>query len=148
MDMQPVTYGVGQVLFVQGEPSKTFYLIKTGEIRVFQEDDRGTFLLFICGPGDFVGETNVLTECSRHASAIVAEEASVYVFDKTDVGTVVEQCPEWIRHVLLTLSERVGSTLDMMVEHRIPYLDEEVDIVIPPKYRKAFERYRQDGGLG
>lgn len=144
---EPTFFRKGEVLFVEGEPSESFFLIKSGEVKVFNETKGGLFFLGVCGPKDFVGEARPFSMCERHASAIVTEDLKAHVFSKSDVIEVVRSYPGWIEKVIETLSERLRATFHMMKEHRVIYTEEEGRPPLTEEeifgYKKAFEEYRK-----
>ena len=141
----------GQVLFVEGGPSESFFLIKSGEVKVFKESKGGLFFLGVCGDRDFVGEARPFAVGKRHASAIATQDVEAHVFRKSDVIKVVRSYPKWIEQVIETLSKRLCATLDMMMEHRVIYTEEEEGASMTEEelfgHKRAFEEYKRAHGL-
>jgi len=53
---QKMEFSSGQIVHDQDEPADTFYVIESGEVRIFYTAEDGTTrLLNICGPGEWIG---------------------------------------------------------------------------------------------
>lgn len=67
----------GQIIFQQGEPGRSFFLIESGSVEVFQTESDGTeHPLAVLPQGDFFGEMSIL-ECAPRTASIRATEPSV-----------------------------------------------------------------------
>jgi len=109
----------GQVLFTQGEASSYLYIVNKGEIGIFLEDkDRLTFLNSV-GEKDFIGELSMFSDDKRNATAIALEDSSVMVIKKVDIRKILKMCPEWVNNIMLTLTDRLRNTVDVLREHRV-----------------------------
>ncbi|MDL1902790.1 cyclic nucleotide-binding domain-containing protein, partial [Anaerolineae bacterium CFX9] len=62
--MKPRTVAAGEILFRQGEPGDAMFLIRSGQIRIFIEDEkdgeRSEVTLRQYGAGQLVGEFSLL----------------------------------------------------------------------------------------
>ena len=58
--MGEVRFGPGEVVFHEGEPSRTVLRIEEGEVEVAKAAGAGEVLLGTVGPGEFVGEMGVI----------------------------------------------------------------------------------------
>ena len=59
-------YGVGDIIFSQGDPATEFYVIEKGEVEVIAElNDGKREVIAILGPGDFFGESSLLERALR-----------------------------------------------------------------------------------
>ncbi|QEG40580.1 putative ABC transporter ATP-binding protein [Roseimaritima ulvae] len=77
MKAQP--YKAGSRIIRQGDPGDTFYLIRDGEMEVRR--DPGNRLVATIGPGDFFGETALLTGEPRNAHVDAKTDGVVYTLD-------------------------------------------------------------------
>ena len=66
--MGEVRFGPGEVVFHEGEPSRTVLLIEEGEVEVAKAAGAGEVLLGTVGPGEFVGEMGVIEGRPRSAT--------------------------------------------------------------------------------
>jgi len=68
----------GTLLFQEGDPGDSLFLISSGSLEVLKADDRGCLIeLARLGPGSFFGEFGLLTDRHRHASVRTVDEAEL-----------------------------------------------------------------------
>ena len=68
--MEIVRLSDGEVLFQRGEPGEAFYVIESGEVRIFTRDDDGSELtLNTLAAGEAFGELALVDKRPRSASA-------------------------------------------------------------------------------
>jgi uncharacterized membrane protein YdbT with pleckstrin-like domain len=105
-------YHRGAVVIRQGDRAMTFYIVDQGELRATaraagQDLPRAYFY-----PGDYFGETGLLTGQPRNATIDVLSDAEVLVLDKLDFDQLMEEYPD-IRELLRVLGrqrEEAGRT--------------------------------------
>jgi CRP/FNR family cyclic AMP-dependent transcriptional regulator len=107
---KPVTFGKGESLIREGVPSRAFYMIRSGSVRV----QRGTTRLATFQFGNVCGEMTLL-EASPASASVIAEE--VVVADCVDVESMREIFlafphlgSRFYRSIALTLSSRLRDT--------------------------------------
>lgn len=89
-----VTVPKGTVLFRQGEPGQSFYIIRSGKVKAFRKDEEGVETdLAELGPGDSFGELALLTGTPRSASAETVEETVLNVLPKEYFDQVLKDYP-------------------------------------------------------
>lgn len=89
-----VTAPKGTVLFREGEPGNSFYIIRSGKIKAFRRDEEGVETdLAELGPGDSFGEIALLTGGPRSASAETLEDTVLNVLPKEYFDQVLKDYP-------------------------------------------------------
>lgn len=89
-----VTAPKGTVLFRQGEPGQSFYIIRSGKVRAFRRDEEGVETdLAELGPGDSFGEIALLTGGPRTASVETLEDTVLNVLPKEYFDQVLKDYP-------------------------------------------------------
>jgi acyl-CoA reductase-like NAD-dependent aldehyde dehydrogenase len=70
-DFEPVKFVAGELVFAQGDPSDSFYIVDDGEMRleVHTDDVDSDSVLNYAAPGSLVGEVGLLAGTPRSASA-------------------------------------------------------------------------------
>lgn len=116
---EPVHLKKGQVLFAQGEGSSYLYIVVKGEIGIFLEENEKLIFLNTVGDKDFIGELSMFSNDTRNATAIALNDSSLMVIKKTDIQKVLKTCPDWITNIMLTLTDRLRNTVDVLREHRV-----------------------------
>ena len=65
-----------QLIFSEGDPGRSIYIILDGKVKVFSEDNEGNeFQLAILGPNQFFGEAGLLSGRPRSTSVSTLEES-------------------------------------------------------------------------
>ncbi|MBI4055105.1 MAG: patatin-like phospholipase family protein [Elusimicrobia bacterium] len=95
------------ILYHQGDPADTFYLIVSGQVRVSAAGDPKPRLLAHLGRGDILGEMSLLTEESRPATAELETDAEFLTLSKKDLDRVLKENPELTLHLSRLLSRRL-----------------------------------------
>lgn len=105
--------GRGQVLFIEGEPSDTFHLLRSGRLRVFRDSSHGDELtLSFQEPGSTIGELSVVDERPRSASVAAAEPSVLIAVPSAVVRQVLLSDPQAAWSVAQQLAARVRSLTD------------------------------------
>lgn len=116
---KPVSFKKGQVIFAEGEASSYLYIVVKGEVRVFKENSGKLMPITIVGPKDFIGELSMFNDEPRSATAIATQDTELMIIKKSDIKKVLRSCPEWVTNIMITISDRLRSTVEVLREHRI-----------------------------
>ncbi len=101
----------GQVVFAQGDPGSSLYLIESGRVNVtLGTPDGREVLLAELKPGDLLGELALLDGEPRSADAVVQEEAQVYALERDDFAEFVGTHPKVALKLLAALSRKLRRT--------------------------------------
>lgn len=110
-------YQRGDILFIEGEPARIYYIVGEGQIKVFQSSAGGfEVILHMLGPGELVGAFPTLGEGTYPASAQAFTDLVAYSISSEDFDRIVEE-----HHIvavnLLRFSTRVlQASLDKLRE--------------------------------
>lgn len=84
----------GEVLFLEGEPCRGLYVVKSGQIRIFKSSSGGREqILLITKPGDTFNDVPVFDGGPNPASASALEPSTVYLIPKETLLSLVADCP-------------------------------------------------------
>ncbi len=98
------TLEAGRYLCLEGDPSHSLYVIRSGLLRVDRTTRAGrVVLLALLGPGDLFGELGVLDGTPRSASALVVEDLRVLAVPAAELTAMYRTDPE----ILVTITGRV-----------------------------------------
>ncbi len=75
----------GELLFRQGEPRRSLYVIAGGSVEIVREHDGRSELLTVLGPGQVLGEGALLHASSHSASARAGAGLELYELDREAV---------------------------------------------------------------
>jgi rhodanese-related sulfurtransferase len=85
----------GTIIFRQGDPGDSFYIVNSGKVRVFRRDKEGMETdLSILGPGDTFGEMALLTGEPRSANVEAVEESRLMVLSKDQFDRILKDYPD------------------------------------------------------
>lgn len=114
-----VSYKRGHVLFIQGNSSLYLYLVVTGEVILFDGNEKRLVPVDAIGEKDFVGHQTLFNDSSRRLTAIVSEDAEVFLIKKSDIKKVLKTCPDWVSDILKILSDRLQSTNEIIYDNKM-----------------------------
>ncbi len=88
--MEPIELVAGQIIIREGDPPDSLYLIVHGRVAVVRRDADGTEReVNRLGPGEFFGETGLLTGQPRNATVRAIEPTSLLRLDKGGFASLV-----------------------------------------------------------
>lgn len=106
----------GQVVFHQGDPGTSLYIIERGLVKIGLVSPEGReVILALLGPGDFFGELALLDGEPRSADAVAREPTALLVLRRDDVLAFLERHPPAAAQLLKALSQRLRRT-DQLVQ--------------------------------
>jgi CRP-like cAMP-binding protein len=105
----------GEAIFQQGDPGQMLYLVESGQVRIYVQDEQGQETsVKLCGPGDIFGELAVIDGLPRSASAVAMGNTVVHILSRDRFREHMRRVPQLSLNFMKTLSERVrNSTLQM-----------------------------------
>jgi CRP-like cAMP-binding protein/rhodanese-related sulfurtransferase len=94
------------IIYRQGDPGDSFYIIHSGKIRVFLSGEDGVETdLNQLGPGDCFGEIALLTEEPRTGDIEALEETHLFVLTKEEFDRVLKEHPDVFKMFIRHMSE-------------------------------------------
>jgi CRP/FNR family cyclic AMP-dependent transcriptional regulator len=112
-------YHHADVIFRNGDPGDSMYLIDLGKVRISITDADGHVVtLTELGPGDFFGEMSMLDGHGRSADATVTQEARLAKLTREDFLTFIDSDPNITLAMLTALTRRLRRTDDLL-RHRV-----------------------------
>jgi len=104
-------FGKGVIIFHEGSPGETMYLIESGKVRIFALTESGQEIsVNIYGPGEVFGELAVLDALPRSAGAVAIEDTVCLTLQRDDLLQVLENCPRLALSIIKVLSARLRYT--------------------------------------
>lgn len=124
------------VILRENERALTFYIVDSGELYAHTRTRDGELPCAYFYPGDYFGETGLLTGNPRNATIQASTDVELLVMDKLDFDQLMEEFPE-IRDRLIIIGrqrEQAGRT-------RFPWLEpDEVTVFFSTKHWVALLR--------
>lgn len=104
------TYPKNTILISEGDQSETFYVIRSGVVKVFASDENGKeVILNLQGPGEYFGELALIDDAPRSASVITMEKSVISVVSKADFHHCLADRPEIALQLIRPLVARIRS---------------------------------------
>jgi len=111
------TYGKGTEIFHEGQAGEELYIIKSGLVKIYRDDEVRDIILAIFRDGDFFGEMAVLeNEQFRSASAKTMEQTDVYFLSRRDFVSILDQNPKISLRILETALDRLRKANEMITD--------------------------------
>jgi CRP-like cAMP-binding protein len=101
-------YPPGEVLFREGEPGDTMFVIQSGAARITKSVAGEEKLLAVLGPGEFLGELAILNSKPRTATATALEPLRCLQIEAKTLEAMVAKSAE----ISLRLIKKLASRLD------------------------------------
>lgn len=98
----------GEAIFQQGDPGQMLYLVESGQVRIYVQDEEGQETsVTLCGPGDMFGELAVIDGLPRSASAVAMDRTVVHILSRDRFREHMRRSPQLALNFMKTLSVRV-----------------------------------------
>jgi CRP/FNR family transcriptional regulator, cyclic AMP receptor protein len=102
------SYPRGQVIFREGEPGRSLYVIERGQVKLSTRAAGGRELLVaILGRGQIFGELELFDGGPRGMTARTMEHVDAFVLDKHLVQAMLRTRPAFVRRLLELMARRL-----------------------------------------
>lgn len=108
-----LTFKKNTILMSEGETGECMYLIQSGSVKIYVSDDNGNeLILFVEGPGSYIGEISLLDDAPRTASAVTLEKTQVLAVSKGAFIDCIKLNPDIAFHIIRALTKRLRRATD------------------------------------
>ena len=105
------TFNKGMIIYHEGSPGHTLYIIESGQVRIFLLGESGQEIsVNIYSPGDVFGELALLDGLPRSAGVVAMERTVTLTLHREDFLRHLETTPRMARSILEVLSRRLRYT--------------------------------------
>lgn len=102
------TFGKGETIFWEGDEGDGLYLVISGIVQIYQDNQSRDIILSIFREGDYFGEMALLqNEKVRSASARAIEKSTLCVLKKNYFNELVKTKSDILLHILETTLDRL-----------------------------------------
>ncbi len=103
-----MTYNKNSVLMTEGDFGESLLVIESGSAKVFVSDDNGDeMVLYIKGPGSYIGDIALLDDAPRSASVVTLSKTVVHSMSKSDFLSILRFNPEIPITIIRSLTRRL-----------------------------------------
>ena len=127
-------YIAGDIVFEEGDPGDSFYLIVSGSVKISRNIHSGPgdgeqLLLGVREPGEIFGEMSLLDWQPRSARASTDEETILLSFSRDQFAFLMRAYPSFFLSLLRLLSGRVRESLSAQdnLAERVEKLQREIE---------------------
>lgn len=101
-------FDAGQVIYVEGEPAESIYILETGWVKATRmtREGREQAMMFL-RPVEVFGDIAVLTGTTYPGTVVALEDVEVWVIPATTILDLIPRYPEFAMAVIRHLGERV-----------------------------------------
>lgn len=111
------TFDRGEYLCLEGEPSRSFFVIRSGLLRVERSTSDGrVVLLALFGQGDLFGELGVLDGSVRSAAAVAVEPVTALVISSDGLRQLYRAHPDVLMAITHGVVARLRELTDQLMQ--------------------------------
>jgi CRP-like cAMP-binding protein len=113
-------YPQGELVFSEGDPGDSLYIIEVGEVKLSAETPGGDSTVAWLDSGDSFGEMALLTGKTRSVKALAMNDTNLWVLYKNDYDELMVQHPAISVALGKVLSERLASGIQEVTPRATP----------------------------
>jgi CRP-like cAMP-binding protein len=116
-EMETVEARKGEILFNEGEPGDSLYIVLSGKLKIGRRAGDGRQnLIAIVGPSDMLGELSLFDPGPRTATATAVVDSRLARLRKTALRPWLNNRPEIAEQLLRVLARRLRRTNDALAD--------------------------------
>ncbi|HWE51268.1 MAG TPA: mechanosensitive ion channel family protein [Bryobacteraceae bacterium] len=101
------SFAPGEWIVRQGQQGDSMYFVTSGEVSIdYSTGDLSENQVGLIGPGDFFGESSLLTGEARNASAVAVTRVDCYKLDKSGLQRILAQHPALAEDMSTVITHR------------------------------------------
>lgn len=106
-------YRKGQILFAEGDPAETLYVVLEGLVKIYVVSEDGSEMnLGLLGPGVMFGEVALADGGPRSAFAEITEPSFLFALGRIELFNLLDEHPSIVRNYLSELGTRIRALTD------------------------------------
>ena len=118
----------GHVLFHSGDPGEALYVVASGEVELFLEDNVGEkIVVAVAAKGDMFGELALLDEGARSATARTRTDCQLVEVARDDLLRLVQKHPDAAMALLAAMAAMTRRTNEALRSRVVPNANQEMD---------------------
>ncbi len=108
---ESMTLGAGRDIYAEGATADCAFIIASGSVVLFSEQQERRKIVDKLGPGDILGELALITEGRRLTSAMTESETRLVRLSRSTFHRILEEFPE----TAVLLHRRISKNLQAMI---------------------------------
>ena len=123
-----VEHRAGEYLFRVGDPGDALYIVRSGEVEIFVQNDTGERIVLAHNhAGDMTGELSLLDGGPRTASALATEDVEALRLDRDDLNQFLLMCPAAAMDLLAGMGQRLRANTELLRHTATRNVNEEME---------------------
>lgn len=110
MSSKEIKLKPGELVFNEGDQSKSLYFVKRGVIRIFKKKGIGAIEIESIRAGQVLGELAFFDNQPRSASAEALTQVELVEISRTALDEAITKVPEWFSALIKTITSRLRNT--------------------------------------
>ena len=98
------------ILFEEGDQSKSMYFLKSGAVRIFKRKGDGKVEIETIRSGQVLGELSFFDGQPRSASAEALVACELVEISRAAMDKALQQAPDWLVTMIKTITSRLRAT--------------------------------------
>lgn len=120
IEQEAVSFESGQRIFSQGDRAEVMYVILKGDVEISSGTETNKYVFFRYYPGDFFGESEILTGQVRASSATAITPTLLMPIDREEFASRIQARPELALFILQALSIRLQNISSVLANPKAP----------------------------
>ncbi|MCU1259243.1 MAG: rane protein [Bryobacterales bacterium] len=112
-DLQSTSFATGQFVFRYGDPGDSLYIIQSGQVEVFTEDNTGQrIVLGVLGPKAVFGELSLFDGGSRTASVVATSDVVALQLNRSHLEHFLGKSPAAAMELLTVMGRHMRANAE------------------------------------
>jgi CRP/FNR family transcriptional regulator, cyclic AMP receptor protein len=121
-------YNAGSIIFHQGDPGTTLYMIISGQVEIYLLDPMmQPIVLRQMQHGDYFGELALFDDKPRSAYARALKDVELLEITQTQIADTISNYPRTALTLLHTMADRLRATDEMLLQRAARNVDAEME---------------------
>lgn len=108
-----------EILFNEGDFPDNMYIVRNGQISIFNSKEGAENQLAVVGPGELIGELALFDKRNRSASAKALSDSSVVILPYNQLEKQMETLPEWVKIIMKTMGEKLRIANNKLLDKKL-----------------------------
>ncbi|SEB55415.1 cyclic nucleotide-binding protein [Nitratireductor aquibiodomus] len=109
---ESMTLSAGRDIYAEGAPADCAFIVASGSVLLFTEQDGERQIVERLGPGDMMGEFALIAEGRRMTNAMAESETRLVRISRSSFHRILEEFPE----TAMRLHEKIVRNLQAMID--------------------------------
>ena len=109
-------YSDSQIIFREGDPSSSAFVILSGQVELLKNAPNGMIRLAMLSAGEIIGEMGIVDKSARSATARAVGPVSLDIIEREGFLASLKEQPDVALTVIGNLAERLRNSNEMAIQ--------------------------------